>query len=239
MVYVVCEDSKSGYQFWSSVAEEFCGKDVEITTSYGCKGLISKVSELGIKRGDCLILCYDYATNVELKRALNIIEEMQKDIGFKTIKTNYTCFEQMFLTFDRLVEFVGNNCDSTKISELANKIACEKIDGDTFDRLINTEYSGLVKTDCTLEQSYSDLLTKITSMSKRRLRVTKSKVGDCWLKECNDIDMYDYSVHCKNCIYNKEKCNSRRNKLRYFEKHSNLNGGIYDFEHWIQFIENG
>lgn len=235
MIYLVCEDEGSGYIFWKAVVREFCGENVVCSTSRGIGSLIRKVEELKLTDKDCLIVAYDNCGGPDIIDISEKLISMHIKQGFKLIRTTYFCFEEMVLSFERLVDFIGRENISSRLIDLIDTMQkCSNISELIDKRAI---YKDIIRTDCTLENTYSEVLKLVTSLSKRQITVDKSKIGACWIRDCHRINGYGYI--CGSCVYSCNSCLNKRDKLIYFEKHSNLNGGIYDFEHWIQFIENG
>jgi hypothetical protein len=106
MIYLVTEDSGSGYEFWKQLSR-IAVENVTTVTCSGYNGALNIVKRLGIKPGDVVIMALDKInsddTVFECYDKVRIFCEMMgaKKVAFIDIY----CFEEILLSFRYLLDW--------------------------------------------------------------------------------------------------------------------------------------
>lgn len=245
MVYMVCEDSGSGFTFWISIIKKFISKRAICTTSYGCdqfKGKVKKVCK-EMNTGDTIVLIVDSIKGTELEDAIGVVKEVCSGKGVKIICNSCFCFESIFLTYRNLLEFLDLDTNSCEICREVYKIT--QYEGNDIRESLgnNAEGSyigGVLGSVNTLEQACSRILTDVTGLSKIKAGIDKSDIGDCWITDCirgheskRRDEKFCRAVGCNKC----KTYMSFTDKVLDIEKNSELGNGEYRLQDIKRLIE--
>lgn len=159
MIFMICEDSNSSFEFWFNVMGKVaCVKVVDIRdrhryipgetvkidtsdiddnwavalTSHGYYGLLETVRACDIKYGDTVMLIFDRISCIKLRKDIKRIREYLDGIGCNRVIVDYLCFEKTMLSYKRLADLSFNK--DNKVFNAFKKIVNEWIDHGYSDR---------------------------------------------------------------------------------------------------------
>lgn len=250
MIYLVCEDSGSGYQFWTTALKIFTDYDVRdiddnstevnsnaifATTSRGNMGLFKTVKSLNLTAQDVLILIYDNIPTDTMYAQIDSITLLKKTIGFAICTSSYYCIEQVFLSYTYLLDFLELN-KSSRVIELSKiwrfwislgaSVEGMKYCANKYDNIFSDFGS-------TLEQKIASFLSQLTALSKLRVQISKSRIGSCWLCDCNESE----NVYvCDKCS-KKDKRLTAKQKLLSLDENSVLHNSDVSFTSLQHYLE--
>lgn len=199
MIYMIIEDTASGYDFWQEIIRIVWGDRIRIVTSSGIKRAAKCVERLELGKEDTLILNID---NVGGYDTLGVIykanERLEKD-GINLIISGIYCFEEIFLSLIG----IGN------IIEYKDMQTVELVRRDIYggnDYYENKELEEYISKNRlnNREQLAGHLLNTFTARS-RTFQIKKGKLGKCWANTCCDVEHNDWCYFHKNNNYVKGK----------------------------------
>lgn len=216
MLYIITEDSKSGYEFWKIVFESYL-KDNEyiIKVAAGNQSLrktfIDTLDNCHDSK-DSILLIFDNIDDTSSFNPGNLIEYCAascRDKGVCFYYSDFYCFESIFLSYKELLNMTSNcKPDIKNTVEYVNN-AINKGYGywESTDETVDAflDENGIIANN--REHFESELLSIATrSIGYGHFHIKKSTIskGKCWLNSCFDIQATMNSrVHEKDC---KEKC---------------------------------
>lgn len=207
MFYIITEDRNSARQFWECVAETFLTQDkfelVELLKGSdgqyvaGNRTLVNQIHRLfpRLKAGDTLFVAFDnILDNSDVFDVAGFIEntaELCTAADVKFAFSTYYCFEEVYLSYDELVEMYGKGKNDGKMLAILKYVnQCIKSHIDYFE--INNEnikylidkYQGAGKNR---EHFANVLLSEITTAIKPsgfKIIKREKALGRCWIKDC-------------------------------------------------------
>jgi hypothetical protein len=105
MIYVLCEESKSGYKYWTEWCKNFINNPYNCATTKGVSNMYKEIKNLSLTSNDIVILFIDYTQTQLFSDIFVDIMLFIGMIGATTFFTEYYCFESWLLTFEDLVSW--------------------------------------------------------------------------------------------------------------------------------------
>jgi hypothetical protein len=198
LVYIITEDSKSGYVFWQQLAS-ITIKDYKIYSAEGIYGF-SKILEslFGVVTcDDTIILAIDNSAAAEVFRVINEGFHIADVKGCKVYRSAYYCFEEYFISFSDIAKW--GCCTDAIVLDIRSIIANSILSNASYFSLefktaISNYQTSLYFDSKNRERFASQLLSYLTTNSGRCFRIAKKEFGFCWLANCA-ID----AIKCKKC----------------------------------------
>ena len=210
MFYFVCEGQKdkSEYSFILRLTELYNTSNLpfDLLSADGNVNIKDLLYNLIPKcmAGDTIILFFDNIEEINgvptydlLNSCINLC--IQRGINFRY--TVYYCFEELFLTYDKLLFLIKD----VRHNQLVAKISDCIMNGinylDCLDVSEINELSKLLSLDvykCTRETLSASLLGLVTNRINGRFHISKSHIQDCWLQDCESLDI---PYKCDKCEY--------------------------------------
>lgn len=225
MLYIITEDSNSAREFWKCVARTFKGEGryTMVIPSKGVSGnttLSNQVMTLfpSLKSGDELFVAFDSILgNKSFDPSKFLINTAgicaSKNVQFKF--TSYYCFEELYLSYTELLNISRlEGYDNITLEALKQVQAKVNSGIDYFiksDPIINSFIAKHKKdTGKNREHFANQLLVVVTQSIEGHFVITKkgncfSDKGECWLKDCKEIQSKLVPQHrdnlCSACKY--------------------------------------
>lgn len=215
MLYIISEDSTSGFQFWSEFNKQALNGKATVMHSGGTgdetggiNKIVSKISGLLLTPADTLFVALDYQDYSAIQCIESITVDAKKR-GYKGFYTKYACFEEVFLSFQFLLEWGQIEHDSKLVDIYQNTCKAIHTGCDRFDKVNKskdiTDFEVLSgKRFNTKAQFYSHLLDTITDgkrdlsgQSRPWFHITKSAVRQCWVEDCPYQKPYCIKCSCR------------------------------------------
>lgn len=225
--YFLCEgaEGKSEYTFISAIINEFrTDEDYILRGACGKENIESEFLKLKreFEDGDVFILFFDSIETIGSKSVYNMLSDIclqceRKGVLFR--HTGYYSFEEIFLSYTSLLPIL-NVSDELKAELIA--IQSKILSGvNYFNQDISywRSYFGSHRKGClkTRESLSSSICNEVLSTVKGSFYLTKSKIGDCWVEDCNCTRLHENV--CKRCGYILKGC-SFREKLADLDNNS-------------------
>ena len=214
MNYILCEGNpgNSDYKFCMNILEIY-GVQGVIKSSTGNRGIIKEFNKLlnEFKPGDNFILFFDKVAEIDGVAVDSILAKIKYKCGKKNVKvwfTAYYCVEEVFLSytgFQNLIDSLDDKEMDTNFKSIVREIAEHILNhSNYFLEMNNADILKYLenKNITTREECSKALCYQITPKLKVRFKITKEYIGDCWLKDCNEIPekIYD-NTKCKQCKF--------------------------------------
>ena len=195
MLYIVTEDSKSGFQFWEAIKKIILDDSVNasIISACGIDGIISTVNSLNLKSTDTLLMCLDNKGTYQVKVVIKSVKQKAKNLGVRLIITDYYCMEEIFLSFSKLEDWVTcHKTDNITIHEYIRNCVMQGVN--YFDYPTEEIIEFVRQNNLTnREHLASSLLGQYTSLNKG-WHICKSDMGECWIKDCCKLPNIDMTA---------------------------------------------
>ena len=219
MLYIIIEDSNSGYEFWEIVFKSFLKSDEYIIKSAaGNQSLIRLFKDtLDICRdlGDSILIVFDNIDDTSSFNPGNFVsycKDCCEDKGVRFYFSDFYCFESIFLSYKEMLNMTANcKADIKKSIEYVNAAINQGIGyWESTDEVID-EFLDVNRISAKNREHFeSELLSIAThSIGYGYFHIKKSSFyrGKCWLRKCNDIQVSMNPLVCeKDCG---TKCNSK------------------------------
>ena len=251
MVVILTEDIGTGYDFLNLLRDKIFVTQVEIySTAYkdpeengGCSKFEQAIGNLikdgRLRSGDTLFLAYDniiptksgmYRDQKAFQKQLVRCERTLKSKQITYYKSNYTCIEDLLLSFSQMVAFCSTpsrNMDEPALQTW--KMLQSIISSHTKDIAYKELFKEPVaNSGATVEKCLKILLRNITQEgSFRGFRLTDTKIGECWQLDCDELQPHfnaNRRAYCEACyaVHNLTvpSPDLAKNRLNYLYKHS-------------------
>lgn len=241
MLYIISEDSTSGFQFWNMFnMKALNGEGIVMHSGSpgdktgGINKIVSKVSGLSLTPADTLFVAIDYQDYSAIQCIESIMADAKKR-GYRGFYTKYACFEEVFLSFQFLLDWGQIEHDSKLVAIYQNTYKAIREGCDRFDKIEKNQdiidfeiMSG--KRFNTKAQFYSHLLDTITNgkldvfgHNRPWFHITKSAIRQCWLEDCPY--QKPYCIKCGCSLFSKRM--NALTKLQVLHECSILNGATH------------
>lgn len=228
MNYIITEDKKSGYQFWSAVARTVINRQWVTISSAGKNNIYNTIRELNLSQNDRILVALDRVEGIE--DIIDILLKFCNAIGVSIQFTSYYYIEEMFISYrnwhkrgfnlpstgsdiDRAFKAVQDGIHNKGIYNPLKIKECQ-----SFINKFSLQHS-------TKEHILTILLQQYTLKSTYRIG-TKS-ISKCWLHDCC-IEKIDSPVR-KLCNINKNinKAEKLSHKIKDLYENSILSREIH------------
>ena len=202
--HIIVEDAGSGKEFWAAVNKEFLDSKGNIIEAGGVTNLdkeLRKNFELGnISSGDYILIAFDNTGTLQASVQMEKLKKHATEYKLSgLIFTTYYCFEEIFLSFERLLDWVKPRLSDSEIALIqfiGNSIR-ERKDYLTNHSEFETEFNQLVESrHLTIkalgrEKLSANLLSYITQQNIG-FKITKGSIGSCWIHDCcqTSVDVF-------------------------------------------------
>lgn len=222
ITHVITEDSGSGNKFWAEVFGYLLGDSCRIHTSCGITNIGKKFGELLqsgiILKNDTIIFVVDRAADTQLVAQMELINSEAGQYGLSTIYYVWPyCFEEIFLSFTKLLDWVRPNIDDSclelystvcdDINKCRNYMNNRLDDFDSFSENFEVfcKRQSLDSSRVGRESFAANLLRYITSR-QTGFTISKKEIGSCWVYDCCETSkrVIQNSLH-QGIIFNR-KC---------------------------------
>ena len=214
-IFLWIEDKKgkSGYTFWKVLMEQLF-PDVIVESKKNNSELVKAVKALEDKENRYIVVFDNSFDNLQVISELKILTDVSKEKDNVALM-DIICFEYLLLEFDELLDWVYAPEDEF-LEKRANIInaRCKLINAINDGNLSYKEIQE-IKEFCdnienyNIEQLSAKILFELTRNTG--FEVSKSRVGDCWIRSCcdwsgrqdddicgldnNRLDLYDKMKH--------------------------------------------
>lgn len=239
MVYVITEDSNSARYFWDKAFDTFAHGSYKLLGLPSNKGgnttldlQVNNIIDI-IREGDTIAVIFD---NIEERKTFSPVkfmgklQKLSKIYNINIIATTYYCFEELYLSYDEILDMYEKSKNSNSIVIEAIKYVREKLYShqDYFDTSdIIEKFKQLYKKDSGKNREHfaNALLLSVTQALPDWLHISKrgdcfgeSGSGRCFLIDCHDIqsDMNKKHVdkQCRiGCKYKCKNCSTKEKLL--------------------------
>lgn len=211
---IICEDSGSGFMFFKKLCSIF-NVDCTIVSTYGNLSYRDiAVSELyKLNKGDYALLAFDNVSpTVEFSAfdVIGMVWDIANEFGLRIWYTNYYCFEEVFLSYERYLDFCIFNEEYSKlmsqwVSSLEYVRMCIMTGVDYFrsdDSRILFVKSKVKSASINREKFCKALLRNISRLLRGgEFTITDGSLGNCWLCSCYNDFWELVSDKCSYCSY--------------------------------------
>jgi len=255
IVYLLCEDSSSGFEFWKEFIHTFFDNDsnIQVVSAYGKNNILSKFKSLDVQKNDILFLLFDNIGTTEIAGILNIIRPALERKGCHGYFSAYYCFEEIFLSYTNLEMLC--DCQEPVIIRYLNQIReClkegknwyESLDIEGIKRYVEKKIAenpwrkkNVGANFNNREQMASWLLGFITNkVQVSKKGISKKNLGDCWIKDCSAIRKEFSMKFCQRCIWEPMALSGREKYADLNEKSLFSYTGSHDLMQMAGIIEN-
>lgn len=230
MFYILCEDSGSGKDFYKGLCRAFLPNGgYLVDDTHGNKGYLSYldnfINQNKLGHGDSLLLAFD---NVESSKTFDVasIIEFAEDIsskrGVSIFYTEYYCFEEVYLSYDGFLEYVGKRLlsgnDSSSAWYSALKYVHDSIQSEQKYYIRENDNVKFVISmakyaDLGREKFCKALLHNTSRELGQSFTISSGSLGKCWIISCSDISMKSKEHFCSKCGYCCKSCDSKEKYL--------------------------
>lgn len=211
MFYFVCEGEKdkAEYSFVSRLIElyNYNNSSFKLIALNGNKNIQGKVDSIikdNCVSGDTLVLFFDNIESINGIVVYDLLNSfitscMKKGVCFRY--TTYYCFEELFLSYDKLLDLIRNDLHKSLVGKIQQ---CIMSGSNYIDCLDSIEISKLNKllsldiTKTTRETISASLLSVVTNVINGKFHISKDEIEDCWLYSCKDLSL---PYKCNRCNY--------------------------------------
>lgn len=199
MLYIVCEDSKMGYDLWRAVNKYLLNGEAKVVTSFGITNMVSTIKQLSLKNSDKLFCAIDMIQDEESFKVLYWLDENMSDIGCEYRTTNYSCVEDVFISFEYLDKWITTlSLKDREMLNIARTIVKNRNSVSYNNSLLkNSVLRSYYPTVSTDEQMSAKIIYDITRSTG--FVVSKSRLGRCWTVQCKCERQYPEYCKAKNC----------------------------------------
>ena len=229
MFYIFCEDGGAGKAFFEGFCKTFLTRnDYMVETSNGNTGYIKSLNEFikskNIKNGDSLLLAFD---SVESRKSFDVFsiidfaDRVASERGIRTYYTEYYCFEEIFLSYDGLLEYVRNICSED--ADLQNWYSALKLVHDaikTQEKYYEVENDNIKfviskanYAKINREKFCKALLLNVSRKIGNSFSISNGSLGKCWISPCSEVPLRNKEYVCSRCKYRCKLCNSKKKYL--------------------------
>ena len=108
MIYLWTEDTGAGLHFWQLINNYYFGEKLIVESKHSNQGLLDAVRKLEPKEDDVYYLAFDivYDNQDVVNKLLDLKQEIKKYPNQLHL-LDLTCFEEIILKFDKLIEWTG------------------------------------------------------------------------------------------------------------------------------------
>lgn len=212
MLYIITEDSKSGYEFWKIVFESYLKEnEYIINVAAGNRSLRKTFNDTlddCQDSSDSILLIFDNIDDTSSINPGNLIEYCEASCREKSVCfyfSDFYCFESIFLSYKELLNMTSNCKQDVKNTVEYVNNAINKGYGywESTDEIVDAflDKNGIIANN--REHFESELLSIATyDIGYGYFHIKKSTIskGKCWLNSCVDIqaDMNSH-VYEKDC----------------------------------------
>lgn len=221
MIYIITEDKNSARDFWEIAAKNHVGdsnyKMVPLVNeSAGNTTLDAQVQSIigKLNSGDILFIAFDNIANTSTFNPANFIRKIEakcNELGVKFKFTRYYCFEELYLSYDALIEMSDVQKSFYKLLVYVHECINNGDDYYTSD-LVNSFIQNSNRNIPNKEHFTNVLLIEATKYLKGHFGILKQagafyKQAECLVQSCSDIQNnmseQQYNNVCKTqCKYN-------------------------------------
>lgn len=192
-----------GFKLWSYINKLMLDSAATVLTSKGISNMIDTIKSLGVFKNDSIFCAID---NVGSRDSQNVIRWTIKDSknrGYRLFISEYYCVEDIFLSFKELAQWLRVTDEEDKNSL---KFICGSIylkNNYFYNLTLRMKYPKARNR----EQLASYVLTNLSYKYSKQFRVSKGKLGKCWVEDCESQEQYPF--YCK-----KNKCFIYKQQMR-------------------------
>lgn len=188
MNYIISEGEKGKAEckFWNIITK-YLNLKTEIVCCGGIRNVCKELNNLYTET-DKFYLAIDNVFNTGVRR----LTDKYTDVS-NVIFSEYICFEEIFLSFSRLKEYIVVDSEEQKILYQIQELIFKDIE----TAKILAHQIGNINTN-NIEKFISCVLSRITSKNQG-LHVCKSNLGECWFTDCSIHKQSLHKFDCKKC----------------------------------------
>ncbi|SES28788.1 hypothetical protein SAMN04487884_12712 [Butyrivibrio fibrisolvens] len=212
MIYIITEDSKSGYDFWKIVFETFLDSDdFEIIVAAGNRFLqkcFNDTLDRCCDLQDSILLIFDNIDDTSNFNPGNLIEyckESCEEKGVRFYFSDFYCFESIFLSYKEMLNMTSDCKPVIKDTiEYVNEAINQGFGyWDSTDDIVDNfldQYGSEAKNREHFEAELLSIATRGIGFGQFHIEKSTFNKGKCWLYRCADIQstMNSY-VRDKDC----------------------------------------
>lgn len=198
MLYILCEDSSMGYDFWR-LFNKYCLKSkAKLYTSKGISKMCEKLDIIPLSDNDILFCAFD---NVGSNECYKFMQKLKLDSvtrNYRYLLSNYYCIEEVFLSFNDLIRWL--NINDLYLQGICNDIYNYIYDTkNNFNYLYDNRLQSEFPLANTREQMASYFLTYISNIRGKGFSISKGHFGKCWYCDCLNDKQFPYYCKYNNC----------------------------------------